>query len=330
MDSLTIPCSAMPNIGIHLLLGMRVLRRWSAIDADPPFSVADPQAVSAFLYGAILPDAGYFPRGDRLFSELAHLTRTGELARALVEEAASPVQRAHAWGWSTHVLGDLAIHPLINAAHGERLRGDRTRPLTSTDDQAGHMRLEYGLDAAIFTAFPEMGAVKVGRVPSESDVSHVGRAYRRTFGWGPPERWTASAHRMARPMVVMCRLLNRVFSAQASHDPLHGLLRYGTERIAPQNRWVPSAWNRSAVAQAVLSPLPPPRWLVDEVSRVVEGFAASLDNLRTDSLARLANHDLVTGALEMSAAPTPRAAAALRALAEREGSSRWAEQLRGT
>jgi hypothetical protein len=243
------------------------------------------------------------------------------LVRALVEEAASPVQRAHAWGWSTHVLGDLAIHPLINAAHGERLHGDRARPVTSTDDQVGHMRLEYGLDAAIFAAFPEVDAVQVGRAPSENDLSHVRRAYHRTFGWGPAERWTADAHRMAGRMAGMCQVVNRVFTAQASRHPLRGLLRYGAGRMAPPRRWMPDTWNRSAAAQAVLSPLQPTRWLVDEVSQVVEGFGAWLDDLRTDSLARLANHDLITGALETTATPTPRTAAALQALAERGSSS---------
>lgn len=312
----------MPNIGIHLLLGARVLRRWSVRDADAPFPVHDPLMVSAFLYGAISPDAGYFPRSDRLFSELAHLTRTGDLLRALVEEAASPVQRAHAWGWSTHVLGDLAIHPLINAAHGERLYGDRTRPVTSGEDEVGHMRLEYGLDAAIFAAFPELDAVQVGHAPSEDDVRHVGRAYRRTFGWGPGERWTADAHRMTGRMADMCRVVNRVFTAPASGYPLRRLLRYGAGRIAPPRRWMPGAWNRSAAAQAVCSPLQPVRWLVDEVSQVVEGFGVWMDDLRTDNLARLPNHDLITGALEVSGAPTPRTAAALQLLAERVSCSR--------
>lgn len=307
----------MPNVATHLLLAGRVLRRWARPGTDAPFAAGDERAARAFLHGALSPDAGYFPRGDRLFSELAHLARTGDLARALVEEARTPAQRAHAWGWVTHLLADLAIHPLINAAHGERLHGTRERPVASTDDEAGHMRLEFGLDAALFAAFPEVDGVLPGAGPTADDLAHVERAYRRVYGWGPTPAWVAGAHRVTRRMAGLSRVVNRAFTARASRRPLHALLRLGTRGVAPPRFWLPGRWNRSAPALAVLSPLRPPPWLVGETAEMVDGFAARVDGLRAEGLAGLANHDLVTGAREQPGQPTPRAAAALRLLAAR-------------
>lgn len=307
----------MPNATTHLLLAGRVLRRWARPGADAPFAVDDARATRAFLHGSLSPDAGYFPRGDRLFSELAHLARTGDLARALVEEARTPAQRAHAWGWATHLLGDVAIHPLINAAHGERVRGSRHHPVTSTEDEAGHMRLEFGLDAALFAAFPEVEDAEPGAGPEMHDLGHVERAYRRVYGWGPTAAWVAGAHRTTGWMARLSRMINLAFTARASRRPLHALLRVGARTVAPPRFWLPGRWNRSAPVLAVLSPLRPPSWLVGETAEVVEGFAAWVDGLRAGGLAGLANHDLVTGEREQPGNPTPRAAEALRLLAAR-------------
>lgn len=307
----------MPNIATHLLLAGRVLRRWAAPGADAPFPLHDARARGAFLHGALSPDAGYFPRGDRLFSELAHLARTGDLARALVEEAHTSAQRAHAWGWLTHLLGDLAIHPLVNAAHGERVHGSRARPVTSTDDEAGHMRLEYGLDAALFAAFPEVEAMEVGAAPGAEDLGHVERAYRRVYGWSPTTAWMAAAHRVTGRMTRLSRLVNLAFTAPASRCPLHALLHLGTRPVAPPRPWLPGRWNRSSGVLAVLSPFRPPAWLVDETAATVDGFGAWVDGLRGAELRELGNHDLVSGEQERPGQPTPRAGEALRLLSER-------------
>ena len=305
----------MPNIGVHLLLAGRVLHRWAERGPGAPFRADDPRAAAAFLHGAILPDAGYLPRSDRLFSELAHLFRTGDLARALVEEARTATERAHAWGWITHVLGDLAIHPLVNAAHGERLRGSREQVVTSTEDETGHMRMEYGLDAAVFAAHPEIDRIVVPAAAAGGDgLGHLGRAFRRTYGWEPGGGFLLRSSRRGVWAARMVRLINRVFTAPASRRPLHALLRLGARHAGPPRVWLPGSANRSPAALAILSPFAPPRWLVDEVSALAGRFGEWVDEHRDGALATLPNHDLVTGS---AAAPTPRAEAARRALAER-------------
>ena len=59
------------------------------------------------------------------------------------------MERALAWGWATHVLGDIWIHPLINQATAEHVSGQRSPGLTYADDPINHVRVEIGLDASL-------------------------------------------------------------------------------------------------------------------------------------------------------------------------------------
>jgi hypothetical protein len=304
----------MPNIGVHLLVAGRALQHWRAHPGIAPFDARDAQLAGAFLHGSLLPDAGYFPRGDRLFSELAHVWRTGDLARAMLGSATSSVQRAHAIGWLGHVLADLAVHPLINVAHGEWLHGERERPISSSEDEAGHMRLEFGLDSAVFVRYPEIGAVRLPAAPPRSELEHVARAFRQVFDWAPTERRVGTAQRSCGWMVRLTLLAHP--GASSARRPLQILLHDLARRVAPPVRWSPVWWNQSSAVQAVLSPREPPDWLLHEIATLLHRLPAWLDRLLADNLAGLGNHDLVTGAVH-DLAPGPRALSALRALEAR-------------
>ena len=116
----------MPSVSLHLVLADRVLAELRRGARTAPFPPAAPECVNAFYPGALGPDLGYMPGGHRPLSELAHRVRTADLARALVETARSPVERAFSWGWVTHVLADVAVHPLVGLGVGEVVHGDRS------------------------------------------------------------------------------------------------------------------------------------------------------------------------------------------------------------
>src|SRR5690242_18942042 len=46
--------------------------------------------------GSHLPDLGYFPLGNRLFTDLLHYVRTGDFYQRAVQEAGSPEEYAFA------------------------------------------------------------------------------------------------------------------------------------------------------------------------------------------------------------------------------------------
>ncbi|MDB4948830.1 MAG: hypothetical protein JWM27_1479 [Gemmatimonadetes bacterium] len=309
----------MPNVAVHFVLARRALLRWSERPSLAPFRAADPAAAEAFLYGAVAPDAGYWPGGDRLFSELAHLWRTGDLARVLGQSAGDGVGRAYAWGWASHVLADLEVHPLINQAHGERVHGSRGRPVSSTEDVENHMRLEYGLDVAAAARHPWVERVRLRHALPDGVLTSLDDALRATWGWAPPPAQLAASHRTAAVAVRLGAWSNRVQGAAWDRRPLSAALRAVGAAFAPPRRWMPRAWNASAAAVAVLAPLPPPAWLLDEMDAVAERFAATLDAHRDGDVPALPNHDLITGDAHRPDALPARTTDALRQLAARGG-----------
>lgn len=138
---------AMPGPALPFLLATIVYARWERTPVAAPFEPC-PAVRSAFLHGSLGPDMGYFPGADPMLAELAHHARTGMFCRALVHEAETDLARAFAWGWVTHVLADVAVHPLVNDACGELLLGRRT-PLWGPDVATAHLRVETGSNRAV-------------------------------------------------------------------------------------------------------------------------------------------------------------------------------------
>ena len=127
----------------------RVLRQWKATPGRAPIQVERPAVRDGFLHGALAPDMGFVPGNRRLVSEAAHYLRPGDLTRALLAAAGSDEEEAFAWGWASHLLADVEIHPLVGRAVGERLYGDRHRRMDALADVATHVSLEVGLDMAV-------------------------------------------------------------------------------------------------------------------------------------------------------------------------------------
>lgn len=127
----------MPQPALHLLIGQQKLARW-ATSGSAPFDADDPSCVNAFLHGTLAPDMGNFPGGSSDLARAVHTRRTAEVVRALMDAAVTPAETAFTWGWLSHVLADIEIHPLVNAAattHGAgRLK------------LSEHVRVEVGID----------------------------------------------------------------------------------------------------------------------------------------------------------------------------------------
>ncbi len=62
--------------------------------------------------GSHLPDLGYFPLGNGLFTDLLHYVRTGDFVSRLIAEAGSAQEHAFALGVMAHYEGDTVGHPL--------------------------------------------------------------------------------------------------------------------------------------------------------------------------------------------------------------------------
>lgn len=313
--------SGMPNAEIHFLLASKVLDHWRAHPAEAPFGPDDPAAVDAFLLGSVAPDLGYFPRGEYLFSELVHLVRSSDLVRGLVEVAATDAQRAYAWGWATHVLGDAAIHPLINQACSEVVSGTRELPAVLPRDDRTHMRVEYGLDAAFFRRYPHLEQLRLRRDLDPAGAAHLTVAFGRTYGWQLDAGTLLRSHRVVSRAVRAGVTFNRVATSRFRRRPLHALARLGLSAFGRPSRLLPESYGLAPLLCALLDPVPPPAWLVEEVERVVRSFLDRFGEHYTSGLRGLQNYDLTSGALAPPEPSAPRTLRALRELAERRTDS---------
>jgi hypothetical protein len=92
---------------------------------------------------------GYYPFGNRLFSDLVHYVRSGDFVEALIDEASDINEYAFALGALAHYASDLTGHPAVNTAVAlefPKLKAKYGNQVTFAEDQKAHIRTEFGFD----------------------------------------------------------------------------------------------------------------------------------------------------------------------------------------
>jgi zinc dependent phospholipase C len=105
----------------------------------------------AYAYGgAIIQDMGYYPFGNRFFSDLTHYIRSGDFVLALIEESSNLNEYAFALGALSHYAADNWGHELAtNRAVAILYPGLAVRygPVVTYEAKpSAHMKVEYGFD----------------------------------------------------------------------------------------------------------------------------------------------------------------------------------------
>jgi hypothetical protein len=104
----------------------------------------------AFAYGgSVLQDLGYYPFGNRLFSDLTHYVRTGDFEKNLFLESTNVNELAFAAGTLAHYVSDIHGHPFINRAvpiEFPKLRAKFGPVVTYDEAHIEHLRTEFGFD----------------------------------------------------------------------------------------------------------------------------------------------------------------------------------------
>jgi hypothetical protein len=105
----------------------------------------------AYAYGgAVLQDLGYYPRGNKFFSDLTHYVRTGQFVEALLKDATTADEYAFALGALTHYFGDTIGHSkATNIAEPQmypRLRRRFGKVIYYDQDPSVHVRTEFSFD----------------------------------------------------------------------------------------------------------------------------------------------------------------------------------------
>src|SRR5438270_5362618 len=140
----------------------------------------------AYAYGgSLIHDLGYYPFGNRLFSDLVHYVRSGDFVASLLSEASDVNEYAFALGALAHYAADISGHPAVNAAVAQefpKLRAKFGKTITYAEDSRSHIRTEFGFDVV---------QVAKNRYTSDSYHDFIGfqvskpvleRAFHATYG----------------------------------------------------------------------------------------------------------------------------------------------------
>jgi len=286
----------MPCATIHMAVAGRVLDEWTR---SPPTAPVDPWRAGvreAFLHGALAPDMGFIPGTHRLVSEAAHYLRPGDLTRALLQRANSAAEEAFAWGWASHLLADVRIHPLVGRAVGERLHGDRGRRIDAMEDVATHVSLEVGLDVAVLRGDPEIPRPPaVPFFPTHGGIRSFIRALAETYDleWDPA---LLTQHHLR--AVRLTRWWPRALGLLPLHPP----------GPPAGDRMVNGAGLHASVFERIgrlrgpetplagfLAPEAPRRWFLDAVQEEIETFPERFRELVRSGLDQVGNPNMETG-----------------------------------
>ena len=161
------------------------IRPW-LMQRFPNASRDDLRRAHAYAYGGcLIQDMGYYPFGNKRFSDLTHYVRSGYFVEALFAEASDLNELSFALGALAHYASDLNGHPYINRAVAVRfpkLRQKFGDTVTYEDDPKAHIRTEFGFDVT---------QVAKNRFASDRYHDFIGfevatplleRAFKRTYG----------------------------------------------------------------------------------------------------------------------------------------------------
>jgi len=112
----------------------------------------DLRKAHAYAYGGcLIQDIGYYPFGNKLFSDLVHYVRSGDFVDNMLDQEQDIDEYAFALGALAHYASDIAGHPAVNTAVAQtfpKLEAKYGPSVTYADNPTAHIRTEFGFDVA--------------------------------------------------------------------------------------------------------------------------------------------------------------------------------------
>jgi hypothetical protein len=140
----------------------------------------------AYAYGGcLIQDMGYYPFGNRDFSDLVHYVRSGDFVAALLSEASDVNEYAFALGALAHYAADITGHPMVNAAVAQefpKLRMKYGPMVTFEQDPKAHIQTEFGFDVVQVAKQRYTGDRYHDFIGFQVAKPVLERAFRKTYG----------------------------------------------------------------------------------------------------------------------------------------------------
>jgi len=114
--------------------------------------LTEDQIIEAHAYaygGSVIQDLGYYPFGNKEFSNLVHYVRSGDFVLALLQQSQDADEYAFALGALSHYTSDIDGHPAVNQAVAlsyPKLRAKFGRSVRYADNTTAHLKTEFGFD----------------------------------------------------------------------------------------------------------------------------------------------------------------------------------------
>jgi hypothetical protein len=117
----------------------------------PSLTLADLDRARAYAYGGcVIQDMGYYPLGDRFFSDLTHYVRSGDFVLSLFRNAHNANELAFAVGALSHYIGDSFGHfEATNRAVAlefPKLRARYGSEVNYAEGRHQHVQVEFAFD----------------------------------------------------------------------------------------------------------------------------------------------------------------------------------------
>jgi Zinc dependent phospholipase C len=104
----------------------------------------------AYAYGgSVIQDLGYYPFGNKEFSDLVHYVRSGDFVLELLRQSQDANEYAFALGALSHYTSDIDGHPAVNLAVSlgyPKLRAKYGKSVRYAQDTTAHLKTEFGFD----------------------------------------------------------------------------------------------------------------------------------------------------------------------------------------
>jgi Zinc dependent phospholipase C len=160
------------------------------LDRYPTASPAQVREAHAYAYGGcVIQDMGYYPFGNKLFSDLTHYVRTGDFIEALLRQATEDqnmYEYAFALGALSHYAADNQGHPLaVNLSVPEvfpKLRRKFGGIVTYEDDPTAHIMVEFSFDVAQIAGSGYTPATYGDFIGFKVSKPVLERAFQETYG----------------------------------------------------------------------------------------------------------------------------------------------------
>jgi hypothetical protein len=298
-----------------------LIRRFPAATAD------DLKKAHAFAYGgSLIQDMGYYPFGNKYFSDLAHYVRSGDFIVNLINDATDLNEYAFALGALAHYSSDNLGHPTVNRAVAlefPKLRRKFGTEVTYADNPKAHIRTEFGFDVTqvaknrytsdryhgfigfevskpvLEKAFQDTYGIPLSEVISNEDLA-IG-TFRRSISTILPEMTRVALLARKKELVAETPNFNarkfRYYLSRASYQGEWGKgyrrPGFGTRVLAFFLKFVPKVGPFKAVDFKIPSQKTEDLYIAS-VDRTLDNYRMLLAETRTKTL-RLANTDFDTG-----------------------------------